>query len=238
MELVDTAQSEIDLDRLDEAVPMLAPLWLSALAESCAYCLDSNGHASGIFLPIKHSEEDCVLGVTWSYVIGEQQHRTYTDRKQLVDDAAMALAVAIAPRLTGLMITGRSAGGDRVDFYLTNPDEDTLIFNSGFGLEATGIDSETHTNNIKYRINRKTKRFTAKRVRVCKSDHTSTWSSFDHQSRSLHSGDDSEEIARSGDAPGAASHSSTRSWGYWRRQGELCGSFAIRGRGSPIGSEC
>lgn len=126
--------------------------------QNCMVCLNSQGHQSGVNLPIYYGNRNEIFEILWEDEVTEELIRAYGDLRRATDNAACALALQFINKITEYTVFEQSSIGTSIDYYLTRQKEDTLIFNRAARLEVSGILKENEGNTVEGRISSKIKR--------------------------------------------------------------------------------
>lgn len=141
---------ELHLDDLKLGYPGLTKTVGAFLAEAAAYCLDAQGHKSGVNLKIfGNFEEDYTLH--WTDEIDDQVKRTWADKTEATEYGATAIATLLMIDLKGYVIANRTNKGGRVDYYLVEKDAPLSVVARAL-LEVSGIFDENRSNTINMRV--------------------------------------------------------------------------------------
>ena len=126
----------IDLDELANGLPAISPVWGRTLAEIAGVCLESQGHAPGIWLlTIGCSADGAQL--FWTNV-ANQTRRSWADLQEATEYGATAVAIMLAKRETGYAVIERAMKGTGIDYWLGD-DFGALPFQRKARLEISGI---------------------------------------------------------------------------------------------------
>lgn len=144
---------ELHLDDLKLGLPGVTKAVGAFLAEAAAYCLDKQGHQSGINLKIfgDFNEE---YALYWTDVIDTQVKRTWADQEEATEYAATAIAMLLILDLTNYTIAHRTSKGDRADYFLVQKTAPYAIVAKAL-LEISGIFTERRGNTMNMRIKMK-----------------------------------------------------------------------------------
>jgi hypothetical protein len=153
----------VSLDLLKDGFPAISKSIGQYLAEGGAFCLEANGHESGILLRVEgiYSES---LKLFWSEDIDAQTRRAWNDGKEATEYGATAISLVIIKTLTPYTIIERSFQGTGFDYWLGTGeyDESLLPFEQRKAkLEISGIWKETMGNTVEARIRAKKNQITA-----------------------------------------------------------------------------
>jgi hypothetical protein len=152
---------EINLDILQEGFPAISKAIGRYLAEAGAFCMESNGHKSGLTLKVKRLKGDKLQGgLSWSNIIDQQTARAWNDTQEATEYGATAIAIALLQCLSGYTIIERSFKGTGFDYWLGTGeyDENLLPFmQRAARLEISGIWKERKGNTLRRRLKQKIK---------------------------------------------------------------------------------
>lgn len=133
------------------------------LAEAGAYCLDAQGHSSGVVMEVEGMVEEPVQ-LFWGEQIDGQVQRTWSDTQEATEYGATAIAILLLQLFTEYTIIERSFKGTGFDYWLGSGeyDENLLPFEQQTArLEISGIWKESPTNTLRARVLRKEKQVEA-----------------------------------------------------------------------------
>lgn len=150
---------EADLNLLKEGFPAISKTIGKYLAEGGAYCMEANGHQSGVLLRVE-GDYEATIRLTWSENIDAQIERSWNDSQEATEFGAMSIAIIILKKLTDYTIIERSFRGTGFDYWLGTGeyDENLLPFEQRKArLEISGIWKETSSNTVDARISLKQK---------------------------------------------------------------------------------
>jgi len=150
---------KINLDVLQEGLPAISRAIGIYLAEGAAYCLESNGHKSGVRIKINNGDNQKAI-LYWLSVVDEQTQRSWNDTQEATEYGATAIALVLLKCLTKYTVIERSFKGTGFDYWLGTGeyDENLLPFEQRKArLEISGIWKESKGNTIKKRMKLKKK---------------------------------------------------------------------------------
>lgn len=151
----------ISLESLPLGIPTIPERAAGYYIETCMFCFDSQGHASGLILDVKTDNKDECFSITWDGEITEQHHRAYgNDDKRTTDYGAVTIALLLIRELTEYTAVEQAGLGTTIDYFLANKlTDDTLIFNEVKAyLEVRGIRKEARGNTVQSALKKKLKR--------------------------------------------------------------------------------
>ncbi|MEM0994199.1 MAG: hypothetical protein AAGI49_14260 [Bacteroidota bacterium] len=143
---------KIDLEEIKKGLPGFTPTAASYIAEAASYCLYKSGHDSGVFLLL---DEEQRVKIQWNMELSEDLETTWQDEQELVEFAAVGIALPLALLLTSYTDIQRAEKGSRADFWLGRKDENGFPILEAL-LEVSGIYKENAGNTLKTRVKRKT----------------------------------------------------------------------------------
>ena len=143
---------QISLDALAIEFPHIPPACGTMLAQAAILCLDKQGHASRVPLPISGAHS-VVYTLHWSDCVTEPMQRFWNDFDEATEQAAYAVAILLVRALTGYTIIERSRKGTGFDWWLGSEDN---LFQAKARLEVSGILCGTE-KRIRSRVLAKTK---------------------------------------------------------------------------------
>ncbi|MEW5993107.1 MAG: hypothetical protein AB1744_01765 [Candidatus Zixiibacteriota bacterium] len=129
-------QSKLTLESLKTEHPGLTTHFGGMLAETCAICLDQQGHSSGTRLNSDGIRKQN-FSVVWTFAVTETMQKCYRDAEFATENGAYALAILILQDLTGFKVVERSRKGNGFDFYLGQHEGN--LFQNKVRLEVSGI---------------------------------------------------------------------------------------------------
>jgi len=142
---------ELHFDDLKDDVSGITNAIGTFLAEAAAYCLDAQGHQSGVILKVIGDFEN-EFSLHWTTTIDEKVKKAWADEKEATEYAATAIAILLTLKLTGYVIYKRLRQGERADYFLVKRDMSDKL-NSNALLEVSGIFEEHAKNTINARVN-------------------------------------------------------------------------------------
>lgn len=143
---------EIDLEQLKNGLPGFSPTAASYIAEAASYCLYKSGHESGVYLLLDDHQQ---VKISWDMELSQELETTWRDEQELVEFAAVGIALPLALLLTSYTDIQRAEKGSRADFWLGRKDENGFPILEAL-LEVSGIYKENTGNTLKTRVKQKT----------------------------------------------------------------------------------
>jgi len=140
----------LHLDDLQKEVSGITKAIGNFLTEAAAYCLDAQGHQSGVVLKIVGDFEE-EFSLHWTTKIDDKVKKAWADEKEATEYAATAIAILLTLRLTGFVISKRLRQGDRADYFLVKRDPSSQTSSKAL-LEVSGIFEEHSGNTINARV--------------------------------------------------------------------------------------
>ncbi len=141
----------LNLDHLKQGTPGITEAVGAYLAQATSFFLEENGHKSGVILEVVGLyKED--FKVIWSDKVNERVRRSWKDKIEATEYAAVGIATLLSESLLNLTIVERSYIGTFVDYILGEMSADDSFFLQKAKLEISGIGKETPTNTINQRI--------------------------------------------------------------------------------------
>lgn len=144
----------IDLDELQNGLPGFTPIASSYLAEATAYCLMYSGHNPGIDLTLQEGDNEKLITIKWHSELSPDVAITWQDEQELVEYAAVGIALPLILQLTNYTDVQRARKGGGVDFWLGRKDENGFSVLEA-SLEISGILKENQGNTVNARVQRK-----------------------------------------------------------------------------------
>lgn len=152
----------IDLDSLATVVPAIfSPKSVGHFIETCMFCLDSQGHSSGIRMGVKTDSGDSCFNIFWKDSVTSDFYRRYGGNSgRTTDLGATAIALYVIRELTGYTAVYEASYGTTIDYLLGEGEtDDTYIFDNVVAYcEIRGIRKERGRNTIKEALKEKLKR--------------------------------------------------------------------------------
>ncbi len=145
---------ELSLDILNEGFPAISKSIGRYLAEGAAFCLESNGHKTGVLLKVE-GDYQTSLKLHWSEHVDDQVKRAWNDGKEATEYGATAIALVLIKALTPYTVIERSFQGTGFDYWLGTGiyDENLLPFQQRKArLEVSGIWKEAGSNTVEARL--------------------------------------------------------------------------------------
>ncbi|MGA7731461.1 MAG: hypothetical protein WCD37_09335 [Chloroflexia bacterium] len=146
-----SGEKDLLLDSLQSGLLGISPTAGSFVAEACAICLTSQGHASGVELKVSGLTSD-TFRVWWNLEVTDQIRRSWGD--EATEHGACAVAFLLIPKMTGYTIIRRARTGTGVDYWLGYR-ESVNILQDAARLEISGILRATNMNAVQSRSNMK-----------------------------------------------------------------------------------
>ena len=140
----------IHLNTLKEGIPGITVAIGAFLAEAAAYCLEIQGHKSGVILHVT-GDYEAKFSLKWSENIDDSVKKAWADEKEATEYGATAIALLLIDELTDFVISKRLRQGERADYFLQKK-EHLNILSSQAILEVSGIFEEKKGNTINMRI--------------------------------------------------------------------------------------
>lgn len=142
--MTQASSNSIVLESLAEGIPVIASGCHHMFLERCLFCLDSEGHQSGIVLDVSvddhKTERSDQFSLQWSTAIDDSLRMRNADKVRSTEHSACALAFLLVRELTTYTAIQEATRGTTVDYYLSDKDRnDDLIFNHTARLEVSGI---------------------------------------------------------------------------------------------------
>lgn len=147
----------ININQLEIGLPGITKKGGGYFFEATVYCLELAGHQSGVSFFVE-TDKITKYQLIWEGDLEEEVATTWNDKQVLTEHGAMGLALLLVLELTDYSFFKRSRKGTGGDFLLGKKIKNNLPILDGI-LEISGIDKETPTNKIEYRVNEKIKRF-------------------------------------------------------------------------------
>jgi len=155
-------QIDINIENLRAGLPTLTPYDGSFFYEVALFCLNENGHSSGVIAT--RTEGNCPqLSISWNSVLDKRAEYTYRDHAEAAEFGATGLAILYSLELTGHNTVERSAKGTSFDYWIGDcKDEEDISLSRFERMEISGIFSSDN-QEVK-------KRFKIKQKQISKSD--------------------------------------------------------------------
>lgn len=141
---------KINLDILKEGQIGLSSNVAAFYLEALVYCLMTNGHFSGVLLKVTGEFEE-TFELIWSDNLTEQIKQSWNDQSEAAEYGATGIAILLTRILLNFEILQRNVQSERTDYKIGFANN--LAINSN--LEVSGIFSETKTNSLIARVNKK-----------------------------------------------------------------------------------
>lgn len=150
---------EANLEGLKKGFPAISKSIGQYLAEGGAYCLEMNGHASGVVLLVEGDFSEQIK-LLWKDKVNDQVKRAWNETQEATEYGATAIALVILQELTDYTVIERSFTGTGFDYWLGTGeyDENLLPFEQRKArLEISGIWRASESNTIDARVQIKRK---------------------------------------------------------------------------------
>ncbi len=144
----------IDIDELRKGFPGFTPVAGSYLAEAAIYCLEYSGHESGTELNLHLEGDDELVPLIWHSKLPSDAASTWKDEQELVEYAAVGIALPLILNLTEYSEVQRARKGSGVDYWLGRKDERGFPILEAL-LEVSGILKESRGNSLNARVQKK-----------------------------------------------------------------------------------
>ena len=145
---------KIDLDELRKGLPGFTPTAGSFLAEAAIYCMEFCGHKTGAELTLQLVDNQEEVPINWYSELSPDAPSTWQDEQELVEYAAVGIALPLILQVTGYTDIQRARKGSSVDFWLGRKDEHAFPILEAL-LEVSGILKENPGNTMNARVNQK-----------------------------------------------------------------------------------
>ncbi len=150
---------KINFQQLEEGLIGISPKAGAYLAEASAFCLEANGHESGVILKISGKIEE-KLQIQWNILVDEQVKRSWKDSLEATQFGAVGIAISLMLELTGYTVIERSFIGTGFDYVLGIEEikkDGSVQLISKVRLEVSGLWKESKTNTVNQRVKQKLK---------------------------------------------------------------------------------
>jgi hypothetical protein len=140
------AMETLDLERIRDGFPGITSAFGEMLLEACLVCLEKQDHKPGTTLHV-FGDWNVEVELRWNTVVDERMRRTWSNRNEATEYAAVCLVALLVNQLTDYTIIGKAGEKTGIDFWLGNKPfqgTDELFIQSG-RLEVSGIFSGTKT---------------------------------------------------------------------------------------------
>lgn len=129
----------LKLSDLHNGIPTLTKSMSGVLEEASVFCLDKEGHTSGVKITIDGLFER-QYEIVWSTTVDETMKRCYGDKEDAVQWAACGIALLLILDSTDFTAIERSRKGTGFDYWLGTKDDIKInIFRGKARLEVSGI---------------------------------------------------------------------------------------------------
>ena len=142
----------IHLGDLSAGMHGFTPAYGTVLAEAATVCLEEEQHTSGVAMKVTGTHELSV-SLAWSCAT-EQQRRNWADPREATEYGAIACAILVARKLTGLQVTGQARKGTGFDWWLGAEPDAAGPFQNLARMEVSGIRKGDEAA-IRMRVNQK-----------------------------------------------------------------------------------
>lgn len=139
------------INNISIGIPNLSENILKTYAEASSFCLDLQGHKSGISMFILGDFEK-EFALEWDFV-DDKIKRTYNDVQEAIEWGATAISFLIIKNFTPFTVIERSRKKTGFDYWLGY--EGDSLFQNKAKLEVSGILKESDTNTVKNRVRTK-----------------------------------------------------------------------------------
>lgn len=135
----ETGGIKIVLDSLAAGLPTLTKNEGAFLAETAQFCLENNGHLSGVEVKVELGNGHSFV-VDWNSVLDPRAEYSYRDFVEVVEFGATAIAILYVVTRTEFNTVERSVRGGGFDYWVgTYSDESLPPFSKSQRLEISGI---------------------------------------------------------------------------------------------------
>ena len=141
----------LDLNQLKKGTPGITEAVGAYLSQATSYFLVESGHKSGVILEVVGLVQE-KFQIIWSDKVDEKVKRSWKDKTEATEYAAVGIATLLTESLLDLSIVERSYIGTYVDYILGEMSADNTYFQPKAKLEISGIGKETPKNTINQRI--------------------------------------------------------------------------------------
>ena len=149
VQLMDT----LVLNKLEEGLPGITPVWGKFLSEASAFCFECQEHPKGVVLKV-YGTTTTSFSVLWEIDVTEQVRNAW-DEQDLTEFGACGVAILLLLKLTNFTVIQRARKGTGIDYWLGKKSSDKPFQNAA-RLEVSGIMSGDSTE-VKTRVSRKKK---------------------------------------------------------------------------------
>ncbi len=139
----------LDLEQIRDGFPGITSNFGESLLEACLVCLDKLGHKPGTVLNV-FGDWNVDLELRWDTVIDERMRRTWNNRNETTEFAAVCIIALLVDQLTPYKVLERAESDTGIDYWLMLKTESEIEKPSG-RLEISGIFSGTPAQ-IKQRL--------------------------------------------------------------------------------------
>lgn len=142
----------LKLQDLHNGLPGVTPSICTAFSEAAAFCLEKNGHISGVKL-VRATPPNS-KSIEWSFEVTDQIRRSYNDLQYATEDGAYALAFLTILKETDYTVIMQSRKGTGFDYWLGK--KGGVLFQNSARLEVSGIYKGTESeinSRLKQKLN-------------------------------------------------------------------------------------
>ena len=108
----------------------------ASMAEAAAYCLNRQGHSSGVSMGVNGTWPTSIL-LNWNIPINADTRATYDDIQDSTEEGACGIAIITVLALTRFTKVTRSRKGTQCYYWLG--DDSSQLFQGTVKLEVSGI---------------------------------------------------------------------------------------------------
>ena len=126
----------MSLEHMATTMPGLTPSLAGVFAQASAVCLEHNGHRPGVVLKVAGSHPTS-FELSWPLTT-PQINKSHNDLQEATERGATCIAIHLVNNLLGLSVLERSRKGTGFDYWLGQPNQNTL-FQNAKKLEVSGI---------------------------------------------------------------------------------------------------
>lgn len=131
-----TCPSQVDLHAFAQGTDHLSPAICANLAEAATYCLEQQGHVSGVRMYV-----DGKPVIILCSELDPRANASHADRQDATEEGAVALAITLVREGTDFDVVQRSWKGTGFDYFLA-PAAGGPPFDGAACLEVSGIFEE------------------------------------------------------------------------------------------------
>ena len=147
----------LDLDTLNEGIPVISVAVGSFLAEAAKVCLVAQGHQPGVKLKVE-GDFTAEFEIHWSGEPDEIIRRSWTDLRDAAEFGAVAIAILAMFELTKYNFAERVTQGFGFDYWLAFFERDEWKYaetKKDAKLEVSGILKSSQHNTLSMRVYKK-----------------------------------------------------------------------------------